>query len=558
MSLRGSSYLRPQVHECPMTDPPSSSHQRPELTSRAVQVRFFVAAAILLLEYLAVSYAFDAQTVAQRGGIWTVLGETGRIGPLVVVAATALFLAPAAKRRALLRGAALPRLKPALLLLHLLSALAFWAMTRLAFGSEEPEGPALFWILGWATLGALVPASLLVGLLAETSWLAKVVPKALGVGGLLGLVAWGAGSLSTSLWAPLSYATFLTVASILQYAGFELYANSTERVLELEGFRIDVAPVCSGFEGIGLFFVLMIGFLYQVRDSLRFPRAFLLLPLGMGAVWYGNAFRIAALMVVGARLDPEVAIGSFHSKAGWVFFCAITLFIGTMARRSPFFSKDAIRSGPEERDKNPAAPFLVPLLAWMALGLATSSFSDGHDPFYPLRVVATALVLMHYRRELLVHLHRPSAISWVVGILVGIAWLVLPVTGPSFLFGSSLPDLDRNPGFGVIWLFFRSLGAILIVPVCEEFAFRGFLARRVKERDFERLAFVELTLPGILLSSLAFGILHDQWILGVFTGVLYSLVIKRTGKLVDGIVAHALSNAVIAMWVLTMGSFQYW
>jgi exosortase/archaeosortase family protein len=49
-----------------------------------------------------------------------------------------------------------------------------------------------------------------------------------------------------------------------------------------------------------------------------FPKAFVVLPIGIGAIWLLNTARVAALVSLGAHVSPEVAIGGFHSQAGWI------------------------------------------------------------------------------------------------------------------------------------------------------------------------------------------------------------------------------------------------
>ena len=44
--------------------------------------------------------------------------------------------------------------------------------------------------------------------------------------------------------------------------------------------------------------------------------------------------RIAALVLVGTRVSPEVALGGFHSQAGWLAFNALAL--GTLAEELAF------------------------------------------------------------------------------------------------------------------------------------------------------------------------------------------------------------------------------
>ena len=347
--------------------------------------RLAIAGAILLVEYLVLSFAFDAKSVVVRGGIWTVVGEAGNVGPIVVAGATAVLLLPRL-RAAADSAAALGRPSHWLLLLHLAVACAFAAVTSHAFGSKEPPGgPAILWLMGWAILGASTAASLLVGILGEWQWLATTMGRVALLGGGLGFAAWLGGSLSTQLWAPASRATFVVVANMLEQFDYDLHYDLTTLTLELGRFSIAVDPVCSGFEGIGLFAVLFSGFLYQQRDRLIVRRAIWLLPVGVVAVWFGNAARIAALMIVGVQIDPRVALGSFHSKAGWVFFAAITFGIAVIARRVQYFAPRGSAATTAEI-ANPTAPLLVPLLVWMGTGLATSAFAEHHDPFYAVRV----------------------------------------------------------------------------------------------------------------------------------------------------------------------------
>jgi exosortase E/protease (VPEID-CTERM system) len=523
-----------------------------------MQVRLGVAGVVLLLEYLAISFAFDAQTVAARGGVWVVLGEMGRVGPLLAVAATAYLLLPSATV-----GDAQPQLSArpniALLGLHVLLALAFAALTRTAFGTDEPpRGPALLWLLTWAALGCATAASLFIGVVGEWRWLGRTLSRAAAAGGLLGLAGWLAGSLSTELWAPLSYATFVTVTMLLRGLSFDLEVYAEERVLELDEFAISVAPVCSGFEGIGLFTVLMAGFLYVFRSTLRFPHALLLLPLGMAAVWFGNAVRIAALMILGARVDPGLAIGSFHSKAGWVFFCAITLAVAALGRNIPFFTREKPRAeNAVQAFENPTAPLLLPLLIWTGMGLVTSSFADAHDPLYSLRVLGAGGVLFYFRDSYREWLQRPTWPSWLVGAAVGMAWL-LPLPGAPTAADAATPIPDASDPVYFAWVAARVCGAVAIIPLCEELAFRGYFLRWLTRREFWEVSLQKVSFLSIALTSFAFGLIHSRWLAGALTGVVYALLVRRSGKLADGIVAHAMSNLVIAVWVLATGNFQHW
>jgi membrane protease YdiL (CAAX protease family) len=61
-----------------------------------------------------------------------------------------------------------------------------------------------------------------------------------------------------------------------------------------------------------------------------------------------------------------------------------------------------------------------------------------------------------------------------------------------------------------------------------------------------------------LISSLAFAAAHQQWIGGFVAGLAYAYAQKRRGLLSDAIVAHAVTNALIAAEVLLAGHWGLW
>jgi CAAX prenyl protease-like protein len=92
----------------------------------------------------------------------------------------------------------------------------------------------------------------------------------------------------------------------------------------------------------------------------------------------------------------------------------------------------------------------------------------------------------------------------------------------------------------------------------EELAFRGFLLRWLVSPEFERVPARAWTWSAVLVSSLAFGVLHGHWILGTFAGIVFAFVLLARGRLSDAILAHALTNAGIAVAVLAFGRWDLW
>src|SRR5262249_40123349 len=175
----------------------------------------------------------------------------------------------------------------------------FWTGCWIAAGA----GTFIFWLLtlfpfdNWRTLFA-----------GRSRYLFATVAIALG--------ALSAGRLADLLWQPLANSTFWIVQRLLHLAYSDVVADPATLIIGTNQFSVQIAPACSGYEGIGLISIFLIAFLWWFRTRLRFPQAFLLLPLGIVAIWLSNSVRIAALIAVGSSISHSVAAGGFHSQAG--------------------------------------------------------------------------------------------------------------------------------------------------------------------------------------------------------------------------------------------------
>lgn len=119
--------------------------------------------------------------------------------------------------------------------------------------------------------------------------------------------------------------------------------------------------------------------------------------------------------------------------------------------------------------------------------------------------------------------------------------------------------MNAAAGARIAWIIFRVLGAVVTVPMAEEIAFRGFLMRRIASNDFESVSFRSFAWLPFLISSAAFGLLHgDRWLAGMIAGMIYALAMIRRGRIGEAVAAHAVTNALVAAWVLTTGNWQLW
>ena len=527
-----------------------SSNKASDAGNHSALSRYFAVSLILVGEYLILSFCFKAYSVIDRGGAWSVFGHVGTVGLVVIlIALSAIFLRSKANSAT---ADADPAIRWRLVWIHGFTYIAFFLLTWLTLGRKgPPEGPAIVWIGAWLLMGISNASTIIAALLGIRLGKPGVLLGSLASACIAGVASWQVGLLSQFLWKPLADIT-LHVSAILLRASFPRSAWGPEGVvLGLSDFAVRIDPPCSGFEGMGLATVLIIAYWIAFRRDLRFPNAGLLLPIGVLLAWIGNILRIFALMILGAFVNPRLAVGAFHSKAGWVMFCAIALTVGSLGRRSQFFSRTAELKS--ELSENPNAAFLMPLVVLVATALVTGLLATTYDRIYALRLITAAAVLFAFRRY-----YRELSWGWswypcLFGALVALMWIAIPGQKANPI---RFEAAGQNASAG--WLVLRALGSITIVPICEELAFRGFLLRWIVSRDFTRVSFKTLAPFAVLVSSLAFGLLHPRWIIASLAGVAYAVVQFRTGRVWDAVIAHGVSNAIIAIWVITTGDFTYW
>ncbi len=148
-------------------------------------------------------------------------------------------------------------------------------------------------------------------------------------------------------------------------------------------------------------------------------------------------------------------------------------------------------------------------------------------------------------------------------ILTRYPWL--PYVAPFALFLALILIQPRAPGaialvYPVKTLVVGSaiIGTSVVVPVVEEFFWRGFLLRWIINADFRKVAIGTFSWPSFLLTTVLFASEHNRWLVGLVAGVAYNLLLYRTKSLYACIVAHGVTNLALAIYVLTTGEWSFW
>jgi exosortase E/protease (VPEID-CTERM system) len=360
--------------------------------------------------------------------------------------------------------------------------------------------------------------------------------------------------LSQRFWWSTTAATFDLVRLILLPMLPGLTADPATRILGTQSFAVQILDYCSGLEGMSLIFVFTIAWLWYFRKEYLFPRALLLIPLGVTLMFGLNSVRIAALVLIGNAGYPEVAEYGFHSQAGWIAFNAVAVGIAVWTRRSRWLNRS---EEPLQGDQahNPTSVFLMPLLAILAAGMLSHALSGKFEWFYPLRLFACVAVIVIYRRRLAALDWRWSWRGPLLGIGVFFVWIVgVHFLAPDYGMPEALQAASPSLRWG--WIACRVAASVLTVPLAEELAYRGFLMRRLQARDFDLLAYQRVGWFALGASSVLFGAAHGAlWLPGCVAGFAYGWIVKRQGHLGEAVTAHMMTNFLVATVALGSGNW---
>ncbi len=449
---------------------------------------------------------------------------------------------------------------------HLIAFGGLWASSAYLFDSPLPEHVSVGgWLLVWGACGLASVVLWMLGLFraATLERLYRRVARPLWFAVGVGVAAWVAGLLTPrlwDLWKPLSRATLWVAYGLLRPFTDVIEVYPDEMFIGSSEFMVQVVAFCSGYQGIGLIWVFMGAYLWFFRNDLRFPRAWLILIFSTVLVWCANAVRIAALVAIGTWIDGDIASGGFHSKAGWVMFCAVALGTVALTRRMDYFTRrESTHAQPGA--SRPTAAYLLPLLVLIAVTMVTGAVAVGLDAWYGLRVVLAGAVLLAFRREYGSALRpRGPAVAILAGAAVAAGWLLLM---PAYDETAVTAMLDEHlAGLSALaagaWWMARTIGFVIVVPIVEELAFRGYLTRRLIAYDFTEVPPGSFTWTSFLVSSVLFGVLHQALIAGTMAGMLFAWAYYRRSSLGDAIVAHAAANGLLALYAVTTGHWSAW
>jgi len=214
---------------------------------------------------------------------------------------------------------------------------------------------------------------------------------------------------------------------------------------------------------------------------------------------------------------------------------------------------------------------IIPFAAFMAVlalrGMAPADGSWGFDTrwLYGLNLVVVGGLLAFWWREY-GELSRqnwpsPQEALLAAGAGLGVFGLWIVLTAPWMQIGTPTAgfvpvDAQGRPEWPLIAV--RWLGASLLVPVMEELFWRSFVMRWIQQPIFEGVAPQQVGLKAIALSTFVFMLVHTLWLGAIIAGLVYALLYRRSGRLWSAVIAHAVTNGALGIYVVASGRWEFW
>jgi CAAX protease family protein len=181
---------------------------------------------------------------------------------------------------------------------------------------------------------------------------------------------------------------------------------------------------------------------------------------------------------------------------------------------------------------------------------------------YSAQTAGCGVLILWFWRDYELRWPRQIWFAVVIGFIVFATW----IAPQQFLgFGPRTAGFDpellgkATPLYWAIVLM-RFLRLVVVVPLVEEIFWRGFFLRYLVNQRFTAIAVGTFSWLSFAVVTVFFGFAHSRadWIAALICGVLYNLVAYRTHSLTSCVIAHALTNLLLGLWIMQTRQWGFW
>ena len=230
--------------------------------------------------------------------------------------------------------------------------------------------------------------------------------------------------------------------------------------------------------------------------------------------------------------------------------------------------------------QHPFTIFLLPFFVYMVIGSFEPKPSEtgllglNYPSFYAIRITLTFASILLAVRGYRKFPFTVNPISIGVGVVGVVLWvgicqlelerLLLVPIGLGWLVGTGEraaydPFSALAGGQLAFFLTVRFIGLAAIVPLIEEMLLRGFVMRVVSQRDWWTVSMNDLGRASVIAATVYGIAAHPAEMFAA--AVWFSLVtwmLLKTRNIWDCVIAHAVTNLLLGIYIVTTGNWHLW
>jgi len=181
---------------------------------------------------------------------------------------------------------------------------------------------------------------------------------------------------------------------------------------------------------------------------------------------------------------------------------------------------------------------------------------------FPLQtVLCGALIIWFWPRY---SLKMPKRVGFTLFIAVTVLCIwILPREAfhyPARMVGFDPTVFRDRPSIYYATIAMRFIRLAVVVPFLEEIFWRGFLLRYLIREDFESVPIGAFTWLSFLVVTAGFCLEHSpvDYPAALIAGALFNGVAYRTRSLSSCVLAHAVTNLLLGLYIMQSGQWGFW
>lgn len=211
-------------------------------------------------------------------------------------------------------------------------------------------------------------------------------------------------------------------------------------------------------------------------------------------------------------------------------------------------------------------PWVLPYALFVAVNVVEGKVAPGLYPWVYLgKIALVTLAALWAARGWRSHLAMGrSALGWGIGagVLGIVLWLAverIPYPHLGTRTGYDPFAAIADPTLRAVFVAGRFFGLALLVPVVEEVFWRGFALRYAADQDrWESLPIGTVAPLASAIVAGLFALAHPEWLAAALYALGMGLLLRRTRSLGACVVAHAVTNLLLGIWVVTQKAWSLW